>query len=167
MHPDLQQALDDIMISVAGMTAKQLDSHPPGKWSTGLILEHLLLSYQASGARLSAATEEGTTKTLPDTLKQRFGAFVVVGLGHFPTGRTAPEYVQPKGVSTHDIVEATRTALVEFDATATRCARRFGLDTKVSNHPILGAFSVRQWRRFHRIHTRHHMKQVAGLRAQK
>ena len=167
MHPDLQGALDDITASVAGMGAEWLERRPAGKWSTGLILEHLLLSYQTSGARLISTMEAGTPKTRPDTWKERFGAFVVVGLGYFPTGRTAPEYVQPKGVSTHDIVEATRTALVEFDATATRCADRFGLDTKVSNHPILGAFSVRQWRRFHRIHTRHHMKQVAALRAQK
>jgi len=109
--------------------------------------------------------DEDTPKTRPGTWKERFGAFVVVGLGYFPTGRTAPEYVQPKGMPAADIVDASRAALVEFDAAATRCAGRFGQGRKVSNHPILGPFSVRQWRRFHRIHTRHHMKQVAALRS--
>ncbi len=51
-----------------------------------------------------------------------------------------------------------------LDAVAERCAARFGERTKVSNHPYLGAFNVRQWRRFHRLHARHHMKQVARLK---
>lgn len=164
MCPDVQRTLDDIATAVAGMTAEQLDWRPEGKWSTSLILEHLLLSYRASGARLARAADEGTTKVRPDTWAQRFSTFVVVGLGYFPTGRAAPEYVQPKGMPAADIVGATTSSLVEFDAAATRCADLFGVETKVSNHPILGAFSIRQWRRFHRIHTRHHMKQVRRLR---
>ena len=151
--------------SVAGMTAAQLDWHPSGKWSTALILEHLLLSFQTSGARLASTMAAGAPKTRPDTWRERLGAFVVVGLGYFPSGRTAPDYVEPKGVPARDIFDAARAALVEFDAVASRCARQFGQDTKVSNHPILGTFSVRQWRRFHRVHTRHHMKQVAVRRA--
>jgi hypothetical protein len=165
MHPDLQRALDDITASVAGLTAGQMHTGPAGKWSTALILEHLLLSLRTSGARLTSAVAEGAPKAKPNTWKERVGAFVVVGLGYLPTGRTAPAYAEPKGMLGGDVLEAVRAALEEFDDIASRCALRFGPNTKVANHPILGAFSVAQWRRFHRVHTRHHMKQVARLRA--
>lgn len=164
MHPDLQRALGDITRSVTGMTGEQMEARLPGKWSASDILEHLMLSFRTSGARLLSAMDAGTPTTRPGTWKERFGAFVVVSLGYFPAGRKAPEYAQPKGMKASDIVDAARAALVEFDATAARCAGRFGPGRKVSNHPILGPFSVRQWRRFHRVHTRHHMKQVAALR---
>jgi hypothetical protein len=166
MHPDLQRALDDVAASVAGMTAEQMNTGPAGKWSTALILEHLRLSLRTSGARLASAVADGTPTATPGTWKERLGAFVVVGLGYFPTGRIAPAYVEPKGMPGGNALEAVRGALEEFDDIASRCALRFGPDTKVANHPILGAFSVTQWRRFHRVHTRHHMKQVARLRAQ-
>lgn len=165
MHPDLQRAVDDIAGSVAGMTAEEMNAHPAGKWSTALILEHLFLSYRTSGARLVSVIETGTPKTKPGTIKERFGAFVVTGLGFFPTGRTAPEYVEPKGMPIPGVADAAKAALVDFDAAASRCEARFGPDAKVLNHPILGPFSVRQWRRFHLVHTRHHLKQVARLRA--
>jgi hypothetical protein len=165
MHPDVQRAFDDISSAIEGMNAPALERHPEGKWSTAQILEHLLLSFRTSGRRLEKALQERRTLAEPDTFGQRFGAFVVVGLGYFPTGRPAPEYVTPKGLPAGEVLDAVKAALAEFDALAARCADAFGEDVKVSNHPILGAFSIRQWRRFHRVHTRHHMKQVAKLRA--
>jgi hypothetical protein len=165
VHRDLQRALDAITAAVAGMTPEEMVAQLAGKWSTALILEHLLLSYRTSGARLVSAVDTGAAQVRPGTIKERFGAFVVTGLGFFPAGRIAPEYVEPKGMPAPGVVDAASAALVEFDAAAARCEARFGPDAKVVNHPILGPFSVRQWRRFHLVHTRHHLKQVARLRA--
>jgi hypothetical protein len=39
-------------------------------------------------------------------------------------------------------------------------AARFGARVKLMNHPIIGPLSVRQWRRFHWVHTRHHVRQI-------
>lgn len=164
MNPDVRLTFDEITAAVAGMTPPQLTWHPEGKWSAAEILEHLLLSFRASGSRLARAADEHATRVRPDTWKMRLGAFVVVRLGYFPTGRAAPEYVQPAGMPAGEVLEATRAALIDFDAAAARCADLFGPDTKVTSHPILGAFSVRQWRRFHRVHTTHHLKQVAARR---
>jgi hypothetical protein len=165
VHPDIQRALDAITAAVAGMTAEEMGERPAGKWSTALILEHLLLSYRTSGARLVSVVDTGAAQVRSGTVKERFGAFVVTGLGLFPTGRTAPGYVEPKGMPIPGVVDAAKAALTDFDAAATRCEARFGPGAKVANHPILGPFSVRQWRRFHLVHTRHHLKQVARLRA--
>ena len=35
---------------------------------------------------------------------------------------------------------------------------------KVVDHPILGAFTVDQWLKFHLVHTRHHEKQIRARR---
>jgi len=44
------------------------------------------------------------------------------------------------------------------------CERRFGKRSKLANHFILGPLTAQEWRRFHWVHTRHHMKQIARLK---
>lgn len=166
MHPDLQRALDDIETSISGMDDAEMRWHPPGKWSAAEILEHLTKTFTGTTYVMKRALDQGQSKARPDTYSQRLGAFVVVTLGYFPAGRAAPEPTRPSGVTPSDARRAIRDALVELDEIAARSADRFGERVKVSNHPIFGAFTVRQWRRFHRIHTRHHMKQIARMRQQ-
>lgn len=164
MSPEVLGTLDAIREAVAGLTPAQLGWQPPGKWSAAEILEHLQMSFSASAARLERAVEKGTPLVKPDTWRQRLGAFVVVGLGYFPTGHQAPEYVQPAGMPAAGVLQAAVAALERFDTAAARCGEVFGPDTKVTSHPILGAFTVKQWRRFHRVHTAHHLKQIADRR---
>ncbi len=165
MHPDLQRALDDVDTSTSGLDDRRMRWHPPGKWSAAEVLEHLTKTFTGTTYVMTRALDQGRSKARPDAFSQRLGAFVVVTLGYFPSGRAAPESTLPSGAPPH-ARGAIRAALVELDEVCARCADRFGERVKVSNHPILGAFTVRQWRRFHRIHTRHHMKQIARLREQ-
>jgi hypothetical protein len=51
-----------------------------------------------------------------------------------------------------------------MDALLAQCAARFGARSKVLDHPILGPFSIAQWRKFHLVHGRHHVKQIRRLR---
>ena len=53
-------------------------------------------------------------------------------------------------------------ALVAMDATLADAEKRFGANTRLLNHPVLGPLTAQAWRRFHRIHGSHHLKQVAG-----
>lgn len=164
MHPDLQRALDDIDESTSGLDDSRMRRHPPGKWSSAEVLEHLTKAFTGTTYVMTRALDQGRSKARPDTFSERLGAFVVVTLGYFPAGRAAPESTLPSGQAPADARRAIRAALVELDEVCTRCVDRFGERVKVSNHPVLGAFTVRQWRRFHRIHTRRHMKQIARLR---
>lgn len=164
MHPDLQAALDAIVASTDGLTDTQLLWHLPGKWCAGEILEHLTKAFTGTTYVLKRALDQSRPKARPDTFDQRVAAFVIVGLGYFPTGRQAPESTRPTGLPPAQVRHAIHDGLIELDDVLARCAERFGGRTKVSNHPMLGAFTVRQWRRFHRIHTRHHMKQIGRLR---
>ena len=52
------------------------------------------------------------------------------------------------------------------DDAISRCEARFGAGAKLANHPVLGPLTARQWRTFHLVHARHHMKQIAHIRAQ-
>ena len=71
----------------------------------------------------------------------------------------------PGGLSGEEALALARRTLQELDAAAARCAERFGAGVRVANHPILGGFTVGQWRRFHWVHTRHHMRQILAASA--
>ena len=70
----------------------------------------------------------------------------------------------PDGLSGEEALALARRTLRELDAAAQRCADTFGANVRVADHPILGGFTVRQWRRFHWVHTRHHVRQIAQRR---
>jgi hypothetical protein len=164
VHQDLERTQAIIDEVTAGMTPAQMTVHPEGKWSTAGILEHLERAFSSTADRLIRCVEEGQPHTRPETWEQRLGRWLVVEVGYFPTGREAPAYVQPEGRPASESLAEFSRALASLDAACHAAERRFGLDATVANHPILGPFSVRQWRRFHLVHTRHHAKQIARLK---
>lgn len=164
MHPDLQSALEDITASTGDLSDAQMAWHPPEKWSPAGILEHLARAFAGTAYIMRRALDQDQPKARPDTWKERLSAFIVVRIGYFPSDRIAPEPTRPTGLPPSEARSQVRRALADLDGAAARCGERFGERTKVSNHPILGAFDVRQWRRFHRIHTRHHMKQIVNMK---
>jgi len=40
------------------------------------------------------------------------------------------------------------------------CERRFGVRTKIMDHPFLGPLTADEWRKFHWVHARHHARQI-------
>jgi hypothetical protein len=90
----------------------------------------------------------------------RWRRFVVVTLGWFPTGITAPRHVLPSGeVSLSELAARTRDHLAEMDAVLLRVRDQFGAG-RVLDHPVLGPFTADDWARFHHVHTRHHCRQI-------
>ena len=51
-----------------------------------------------------------------------------------------------------------------MDDLIAQCEARFGKRTRVLDHPFLGPLTARQWRKFHWVHGRHHLKQIQKLR---
>jgi len=74
--------------------------------------------------------------------------------------------VKPRGIPPREAFNSIRKNLVAMDEVISACEERFGARTKLSAHPVLGPITARQWRRFHQIHTSHHMRQIRGLRQQ-
>jgi hypothetical protein len=147
------------------MSPADLERHPPGKWSPANILEHLALSIDGTRRNLQKCLEINARRATRATLRQRLGVLWVVELGRFPTGATAPPRTQPTGLAGPMVLDAIRRYVPALDQAMAECASRFGKHGKIADHPLLGPLSLRQWRRFHLVHVRHHMRQIARLRA--
>ncbi len=163
MGASLEQTLAELEAAIAGMNEQDFAAAPEGKWSVGEILEHLSITYVTSNDRVFTKILTSGPSFTPQSFKQRVSAFAVTTLGYLPSGRKAPEFTRPKGRPTADILADIRRALPEMEKGLVECERRYG-SSKIADHPILGALNARQWRNFHRVHTRHHLKQIASRR---
>lgn len=162
MDAELNQVSELIEAAVSGRTDRELLAAPGGKWCAAQILEHLSLTFEASARSLRLSLSGRRAGFAPLSVKQRFARFLVLKLGTIPAGRQAPEMVIP-GDSPEPlrILEQLRTNLRALDEVLRDCEKAFGPKAPISEHPILGAFSVEQWRRFHLVHVRHHLPQIA------
>jgi len=164
MDQDLQGLQTAIASATHGMTADELMHHPEGKWSTAEVLEHLYLTYVGSVKGFERCLQEGKPLVRKPLLMDRMRAFVVTGLGYLPEGRQAPERARPHGMAPAEVTSAIGPQIEAMDGVITQCEDRFGKRTLVLDHPILGPLTARQWRKFHVVHGRHHIKQIRRLR---
>jgi hypothetical protein len=164
MDSQLQKAYDAIDSATAQLTEEQMRLHPPGKWDTAAILEHLALTFSSTARVMSKCMAEGQPSATSSTLKNHVARLLVVRFSFIPEGRKAPKQVMPAGsMSGNEARELIKANLRMMDRVLTDCEARFGSSTPVANHPVLGGIPVKHWRKFHLLHTLHHMKQVRGL----
>ena len=165
MDSTLQGVQQAIEAATQGMSAQQLEQHPEGKWPAAGILEHLSITYDRTARLMRKCLEDGKALGSAPTLKQSIAIWVVTGLGYFPSGRPAPEFARPKGLAGEAVRKTILENLAAMDQGLAECERRFGSEVKIADHVVLGPLTIPQWRRFHLIHTRHHMKQIERLRS--
>jgi hypothetical protein len=166
MHSYLQRVQQAIEDAVRGLSLEQLAWHREGKWSAAAILEHLSLTYSGTAKGLQRGLDAGQPNITPPSTRQRVASFVVTTLRFMPPGRKAPAMVAPKGAFPETVLADVRRNLIAADEAISRCEARFGAGASIANHPILGPLTARQWRTFHLVHARHHMKQIARIRRQ-
>jgi hypothetical protein len=160
MDTFLRRALDDLESAAGHLTADAIGRSAGDRWSIAGILEHLTLAFTLNRTVLEKALASGEVRARAPRLRQRLVAVLVVEFGYFPRVE-APEGTRPAGRIPPDrSVAAVREALIALDATCSRLAERVGEHTRVANHPYFAGLTVRQWRKFHWQHTRHHMRQV-------
>jgi hypothetical protein len=164
MHPLLARTLADIERTTSGLTPADLDRRAPGKWSSAGILEHLALTFDGTRRNFQKCLDTGARRVTRPTLYQRLGALYVIELGRIPRGVEAPDRTVPKGVPAGDVMGMLRRSLAAMDAAMAGCEARFGRRGWIASHPLLGPLTLRQWRRFHRVHARHHLRQIARFR---
>lgn len=167
LHPILDSIADAIRAATDGLTPDDLAHRwQPSRWSVAQILDHLQRTYASTAYILNRCVEQNAPKGRRPTLRERVSAWVVLDVGYFPTGVKTPTVALPSPSPSPSVRDDALAALVRLDGAAAAAEARFGPRTKLANHPVLGPFDARQWRRFHLVHTRHHMKQIARLRAQ-
>ena len=162
--PHLRRALQAIDTATADMPSEAWSVAPAGRWHVAHIIEHLGKTYERTAYILEKCVTDGAPNGRTPSWRQRTFAMVVVRIGYFPTGIKAPEMTIPEGLPGMEALAYARQNLLALDAAASRCEARFGSAAWVANHPILGGFTVPQWRQFHWRHTWHHAKQIAALR---
>jgi hypothetical protein len=158
---ELKQAVES---AVEGLSSEQLGWHPADKWCAAEVLEHLYLTYTGTIKGLTKVLESGKPLATRASMKQRMRTLVVVGFEHMPEGRQAPANTRPRGLSGVEVRSEVGAKIVEMDAIIARCEARFGRSRRLLDHPILGPLTATQWRKFHFVHGRHHVKQLLRLR---
>lgn len=165
MDSCLQQLREAIGAATEGLSAEQLTRHEEGKWGVAEVLEHLYLTYHGTVKGAQRSLNEGKPLARTPTMADRLRTAVVVNFGYMPTGRKAPERSTPRGMAPEQVVTIIGPEIVAMDEVIARCEARFGTNTRLFDHPVLGPLTAAQWRKFHWVHGQHHVKQIRKLRA--
>lgn len=162
----LERLQQGIAAATEGMTPDKLAQRPlAGKWSAAEILEHLYLTYTGTTKGMEKCLAATRPLARTPTWKDRARTFYVVGLGKLPEGRKAPAGATPKGMAPERVLGDIATKITEMDAAIARAEEKFGKDTRLLDHPILGPLTGPQWRKFHLVHGELHIRQLQRLRS--
>src|SRR5258707_14070738 len=164
MDATLQRLQPEIAAVTKSLTDKELARRAEGKWSISEILEHLYLTYTATTKGFQRCLENGKPLATGATWKKRVAKAVTVDVGMMPQGREAPAPTRPKGLPLETILAEIGSKIEAMDQAIAACEQRYGTRVKLLNHGILGAMTGPQWRKFHYVHGRHHLRQIAQLR---
>jgi Protein of unknown function (DUF1569) len=146
------------------MTPEALMRHPEGKWNSAEVLEHLYLTYKNTGKGFARCLQAGKPLASSPTFRQRLSTMLVAKLGYFPPGRNSPDQVRPRGTATGTIMSEIGPQLEAMDRVISEAEVRYGSHVCLLDHPILGPLTGKQWRKFHWVHGRHHVKQIERLK---
>ena len=164
MDSHLRELQDEITAATQGMSVEELTRHRVGKWNAAEVLEHLYLTYQGTVKGLERCLAEGKPLARRPAFMDRVRATVVTRFNYMPTGRKASERLMPRGMAADQVTREIEAQIIALDDAITRCEARFGRRTRLLDHPVLGPLTAHQWRKFHWVHGRHHVKQIRQLR---
>jgi hypothetical protein len=164
MDSYLERLHNAITVATKEMTPQELAQHPEGKWSSAEILEHLYLTYRGTSKGFERCWEAGKPLASSLKFKQRVVIAAVIEAGYLPSGRKAPERACPKGMPADRVLAEVARQLAQMDEWISKCESRYGKRTRLVDHPIFGPLTARQWRKFHWLHGRHHVRQIMRLK---
>jgi hypothetical protein len=164
VDPGLKRLQQELASVAEGLSADQWNWHPPGKWCAAEVLEHLYLTYTGTIKGLERMMTAGEPRTMPATWRQRGRKMVVLQFSYMPPGREAPKLSRPRGAPAEKVRAEIGPKIAEMDEWIARCEEKFGAARRLMDHPIIGPLTGSQWRKFHVVHGRHHLKQIRRLR---
>lgn len=164
MDSCLEQLSGMVATATDGMSEEELSRHPEGKWCAAELLEHLYLTYTGTIKGMERALGAGKPLVTKASLQQRLARLAVCGFGYLPEGRQAPAMARPRGLPREQVKAEITRKIAAMDEMITRCEERFGRGRQLLDHVILGPLTGAQWRKFHLVHGRHHLKQLRRLR---
>lgn len=166
MHPLLDQTRELLAAPLAGCSAEQVGRHPggdPARWSAQQIIEHLSATWRSTANGIEDRLQKNRPLRTRPTLAQRGRQLAVCECGFVPRRRKAPPAVQPgesaEPLTGDELIARLSATLSAMDRVLNRIEPQ-AKGAPVLTHFLLGPLNVRQWRRFHRVHARHHVKQI-------
>jgi hypothetical protein len=173
MPNDLKLLQAELERSLAGLNDQQTQLRPQldsRRWHIQQIVGHLLLTYALTVTAMDTQIAKATRTRAPLSLEQRLWQFAVLRLGWLPRRRKAPAITTPDPAPLPADGAALRAALgsaiAAMDDRIAAAAQLFGSHRRAVRHMILGPLSLAQWRRFHLVHGRHHIRQIAAIRSE-
>jgi hypothetical protein len=164
MDSRLETLKRELDAAVEGMSCEQFLWHPAEKWCAAEVLEHLYLTYTGTIKGFEKVLTSGKALTTRTSPKQRFQTVVVLSFGYLPEGRQAPSPTRPRGLPTETVRNEIGPRIMAMDAIITQCESLMGKNIALLDHLVLGPLTATQWRKFHLLHGRHHVKQILRLR---
>jgi hypothetical protein len=163
MDSCLEKLERTLSATIGAIPAEAMNWHPPGKWCAAEILEHLYLTYTGTTKGFERVLAAGKPQTSSKTLRLHVRTLAVCGLGYLPEGRKAPPHATPRGLPAEKVLAEIGAKIAAMDEVIRRCESQFGVRVRLLDHPILGALTAKQWRKFHLVHGLHHVKQIRRL----
>jgi hypothetical protein len=164
MHPTTKRIRDAVANCTECLSESQMRQHPEGKWDTAAILEHLALTYGSTARVMQKCLKEGRPLATSASFRHRVARILVLRFGYIPYGRKSPKQVAPSGIGGKEALDLITANLEKMDQAFAACEQRFGGKVKIADHPVLGPIPISGWRKFHVLHTLHHMKQIDALK---
>ena len=170
MNSLLQSVSDAYAEALAARSAAWCQLHPRQDgtaWSAQELIEHLVLTMNGTRQLLETRLERGRPTRRRATPIQHLCRVAVLSLRRMPRGVTAPPFTVPgqtrrAALRGAELAELLRDEYERMDQLLDVCTQRFGKQ-RVAAHFLLGPLSAEEWRRFHSIHGRHHLKQLSRI----
>jgi len=142
-----------------GLLPADYHKAPKGKWTIAQILAHLAIGTDASSAVLEQRAGK-TGMSRRSTPGQAVLRHLLLMLGKFPPGMKSPERTRPADHPDTDLVSAQyRMGLERFGSLIETWPEEQQTNIFVQ-HPVLGDLNLKEWIRFHYVHSRHHARQI-------
>jgi DinB superfamily len=166
VHPLLDQTRELLAASLAGRSAEQVGRHPggdPARWSAQQVIEHLSATWRSTAKGIEDRLQKNRPLLTRPTLAQRCKQLAVCECGFLPRHRKAPPAVEPsqnaEPLNGDELIARFSETLGAMDRVLDQIEPQ-AKNAPVLTHFLLGPMNVRQWRRFHSVHARHHVKQI-------
>ncbi|MGC2618497.1 MAG: DinB family protein [Acidobacteriaceae bacterium] len=170
MHPVLQEVYQSYRGPLADKPAEWCQRHPgqdERRWSAQDLIQHLVLVCRSTTRLLETRLQRGRPAQGHGSVVQRLLQVVVLVFGHMPRGTPAPPFARPgqlhwPAMKGEELLEILRQEIEQMDQLLDACRKRFGIQ-RAATHFLLGPMRVDQWRRFHAVHFRHHLRQMQRI----
>ena len=169
MNP-LIQLKHELRIALHGLDISQMQLRTPGRpdsWTIQQICEHLRLTYVKTHEAMGVRIAKGVATKTRVTPTGRAVQALITRLGYFPRKRAAPAIVRPGTLEPlcGEVVFAAMAADLDAMSAAIDEVEQLLGRGRIANHAVMGPMSMAQWRRFHLVHGRHHMRQILLIRS--